>query len=72
MATVPPLFWIIAGALAVAILAYGFVRLARAGNQNDQDKLRMLQGRCLKCGYDLRGSHANCPLCGTAASPERL
>jgi rubrerythrin len=70
--TMPTTFWIITGTLAAAVVAYGAVRLRRAGDQNDQDKLRMLQGRCLKCGYDLQGNHAKCPRCGTMPSPERL
>ena len=68
----PIAFWIIAGTLVTAIVVAGAVRLIRAGNQNDRDKERMLQGRCLQCGYDLQGNHTTCPRCGTIPSPERL
>ena len=34
-----------------------------------KQRSRIRKGRCLSCGYDLRGSPSRCPECGAAAGP---
>ena len=45
-----------AGGLAVALAI------------NARRRRRVAAGRCVRCGYDLRGSPDRCPECGTAAT----
>jgi hypothetical protein len=58
-------FWFITALLALPGLTFLTDRLRRR-------RRRRRLGLCLECGYDLRGSPAVCPECGTswaAASP---
>ncbi len=52
--------WFVAVITAVLPAKWGYVWLR--GNR------RKKRGRCVRCGYDLRGSGENCPECGTAIS----
>jgi hypothetical protein len=47
----------LANLAAFAIGAMGFLRARRL-------LTRLLEGRCVRCGYDLRHSSARCPECG--------
>jgi hypothetical protein len=49
---------IFATAAALAIVSITAVRLARQA-------MRLREGLCVKCGYDLRASTDHCPECGT-------
>ena len=40
-------------------------------NPSRQQRKRVRLGLCLRCGYDLRGSTARCPECGTACPMDR-
>lgn len=59
--TIPYWFLTLCAALPSLLLVYKRVRS------------RPIEGLCLKCGYDLRGTHAACrsicPECGTANQP---
>lgn len=59
-------YWILAvGGLALAVLPARYVATARC------QRRRHREGRCIVCGYDLRGSPARCPECGAAAEHHR-
>ncbi len=53
--------WIPTVAFAIGSISFILIPLHR---RRKRDKL----GLCVKCGYDLRGSNARCPECGTGFS----
>jgi hypothetical protein len=56
-------------ALAFAILPAQWIK---RWAQHRKLQIWQKQGRCLRCGYDLRASTDRCPECGTAISPRAL
>jgi len=66
----PPIFeifvphWMPAALFILPPLAWAALRLRRLAVR----RLRMRQGQCLACGYDLRASTGRCPECGREAA----
>jgi hypothetical protein len=50
-----------------ALYAAGYLTLRAAYWQRESRAPLFGEGRCVQCGYDLRGSTEKCPECGTAA-----
>jgi hypothetical protein len=55
------------GSVVSAALAYGLIS-AKTEFRETINEDRMRDSKCLRCGYDLRGSSKRCPECGTAIS----
>ncbi len=57
--------------LAVDSLLYALIWFILVGGVGFvRREIRRVQGRCIKCGYDLRGAeHEVCPECGIAGGP---
>ena len=57
-----PIFCLVVGLAQLADSASRFALRAKRKQRKD----RMLANRCVKCGYELKGSHSpRCPECGT-------
>jgi len=54
-------YWFVVLLTAILPVRWWLVRRRRRG--------RAFAGRCLDCGYDLRGTPGRCPECGAAAEP---
>lgn len=51
---------LVVGTVIVLLLVYFIRERIRERNY----LTRVTEGRCVICGYDLRGEHENCPECG--------
>jgi hypothetical protein len=63
-------FWISIGAITTLTLA-GFIPAVFILKRAKRLRSRILEGRCLACGYDLRASPGRCPECGAVAEGDR-
>lgn len=54
--------------ISIVVIVRDAVVLGRVNRQ----LRRQLDGRCSKCGYDLRESPASCPECGAASSSDNM
>lgn len=60
------------GAIGNTIFFAGLIRLGVATPRMLRRMNRHRQGRCIECGYDLRGAdHAVCPECGSDVQASR-